>query len=153
MYSLDSSGLLDGMIRYYPPENFPGIWARIDEMIAASELKACEMVQVEMQRRDDEVLAWMQARPALILHLDEGRQRIVRDLLRDYPRLVDERRGRSGADPFVIAVAVQNRCPVITGEKPSGNLEKPRIPDVCRALGIETMTFLDLIRQKGWVFR
>lgn len=153
MYSIDTSAILDGMRRHYPPDTFPGLWDRVSELVAAGGIKACEMVQVELEKRDDEALAWVKGHPDLISPLDEARQLVVRDILRQFPRLVDTRRGRSGADPFVISVAVQYQCPVITGEVRTGNLESPRIPDVCDALGLEWISFLEFIRRQGWVFR
>ena len=38
-------------------------------------------------------------------------------------------------------------------EHRSGSLERPKIPDVCSAIGVESMSLLDLIRREGWVFR
>jgi len=54
------------------------------------------------------------------------------------------------ADSFVIAVARMRGLAVVTGEKLTGNLEKPNIPDVCEALGIRWMGLLDMFRQQGW---
>lgn len=153
MYSIDTSGFLDGMRRYYPPATFPGIWARMEDLAEAGHLKLCEMVKGELAKRDDEALRWVEARREMVLPLDDDRQRIVKDLLRTYPRLVDTRKGRSGADPFVIAVAVKFKCPVVTGEPFTGNMVKPRIPDVCQEMGIPYLSFLQLIQREGWVFK
>lgn len=152
MYSLDTSGFLDGIKRYYPPDTFPGVWTRMEGLVADRRVKACEMVKAEIAKRDDDALAWMEEHPDIVLPLDEERQRIVRDLLRNYPRLVDTRRGRSGADPFAISVAVKFNCPVITGEPRTGNMESPKIPDVCAAMGLEAISFLELIKRERWVF-
>jgi hypothetical protein len=53
----------------------------------------------------------------------------------------------------VIALARVNSCAVLTNEKPSVTLAKPRIPDVCQAYGIRTLNLLELIREKRWIFR
>jgi hypothetical protein len=63
----------------------------------------------------------------------------VIEILRDHKKLVDTRKNRSGADPFVIALAKVEGCNVITGEKPTNRLERPHIPDVCR----ETLNWYD----------
>jgi len=153
MYSIDTSGFLDGMKRHYPPDAFPGVWDKMSELAAAGNLKICEMVKVEFEKRDDEAQKWFEERPDTIIALDEKRQGIVRDLLAKYPRLVDTKKGRSGADPFVIALALSSGCPVITGEVPSGNIDKPKIPDVCAAVGVPTLSFLQLIQRERWVFK
>jgi hypothetical protein len=48
----------------------------------------------------------------------------------------DTHKGRSQADPFVIATAVclGADAVVVTGEKRRGNLAIPKIPDVCDAI-------------------
>lgn len=42
--------------------------------------------------------------------------------------LVDK---KNSADPFVIALAKQEHCKVVTEEVPSRNSKSPKIPDVC----------------------
>ncbi len=84
--------------------------------------------------------------------LDEEIQLIAMELLAEHPRLVDTHRGRSQADPFVIATAVKLGAVVVTGEKRRGNLTIPKIPDVCEAMGIPCMTFLEMLRSFAWRF-
>ncbi|MHB8204852.1 MAG: DUF4411 family protein [Desulfomonilaceae bacterium] len=32
-YSVNTSALLDGWLRYYPPDVFPPVWEKLDELI------------------------------------------------------------------------------------------------------------------------
>ena len=105
------------------------------------------------RRRKDEAHEWAQAQDGFFVPMDDEIQDAVSALLAEYPRLLDTRRGRSGADPFVIALAKVRGCAVVTGEHRSGSLKRPKIPDVCLAIGGESMSLLDLIRREGWVFR
>jgi hypothetical protein len=41
---------------------------------------------------------------------------------------------------------------VVTGEMLTGNLDKPRIPDVCRAKNIRCINFLEMIRELKLTF-
>lgn len=68
-----------------------------------------------------------------------------------YPRLVDTVKGRSGADPFVIALAASGEpvMAVVTEETPG----KQRIPDVCASERIPCMGLADLIERENWSFR
>jgi hypothetical protein len=68
-----------------------------------------------------------------------------------YPRLVDTSKGRSGADPFVIALAAAANpiMTVVTEEHPG----KTKIPDVCKKEGIKFCNLADLIEQEGWKFK
>ena len=74
------------------------------------------------------------------------------EILLSHDKLLDTRRGRSAADPFVIALAKVHRCTVVTGERPTGTPNRPNIPDVCSDLGIRCIGMLELYREQGWRF-
>ena len=57
-YCIDTSGLLDGRSRYYPPQVFPCLWDRIDSIIDSGELVASEEVYHEVQQIQDELAEW-----------------------------------------------------------------------------------------------
>jgi hypothetical protein len=152
-YSLDTSALLDGWRRYYPPDVFPGLWSRLDGLIEAGDLRATEEVLFELERKDDDVFAWARERETrLFVPVDAEIQPLVSEILRDFGKLVDTRSHRSAADPFVIALALQHRCTVVTGERPTNRPSRPNIPDVCRGLGIRYLSLLDLVRAESWTF-
>src|SRR4051812_49072290 len=131
-YCVDTSGWLDGWQRQYPPDVFPTLWTKIDALVQSGEIISSEEVYLELERKSDELHEWIKARKQMLVALDEPIQVRASALLAEYPRLVDTLRGRSKADPFVIATAMERNAIVVTGEVISGNLEKPRIPDVCR---------------------
>lgn len=85
-----------------------------------------------------------------MVDLDTTIQHGVTAILATHPRLVDWRKNRSSGDPFVIALAQARGLSVVTGEKPSGVLAKPNIPDVCAALKIPWMNVLSMFRHEGW---
>jgi len=60
--------------------------------------------------------------------------------------------GRNAADPFVIGLARVHGATVVSKETPSGNLDKPRIPDVCEALGVDCLNIIGFVRQQDWSF-
>jgi len=151
-YSIDTSALLDGWVRYYPPDTFSSLWGRLEELIADGELQATEEVLHELAKKSDEVHKWALDQDGLFLELDEGIQVLVAEILYDHPKLVDTRANRSAADPFVIALARYNSCAVVTGERLTGSLDRPNIPDVCQSLDIECIDLLTVIRQQGWTF-
>ena len=85
---------------------------------------------------------------AAVLEIDDDTQNAVARIMRDHPKLVDTTKGRSGADPFVIALAttVNPMMTVVTEEAPG----KSRIPDVCTAQGIKYCGVADLIEKEDW---
>lgn len=151
-YSVDTSALLDGWVRYYPPDVFPGVWGRLEELVRRGHLRATEEVLVELEKKQDEVFAWARRQSEMFIAIDEPIQPHVRVILRDFPKLLDTRTNRSGCDPFVIALARQNGWTVVTGERRTGRPDRPNIPDVCEALGLPCFSLLELIRREGWTF-
>ena len=151
-YSVDTSGWLDGWQRHYPPDVFPSLWTKLDGLIASGEIISSEEVYVELKRKDDELHHWIQARKQMLVPLDEAIQLQAAALLGEFPRLVDTLRGRSKADPFVIATAIVRGAVVVTGEPLTGKLDKPRIPDVCQVRKIKCISFLEMIRELKLTF-
>ncbi len=152
IYCVDTSAWLDGWARDYPQDVFPSLWEKLAECIAAETVKCSEEVYVELSKKDDDLHDWLKARKQVVVPIDEVIQRTVSQLLAEHPRLVDTHRNRSQADPFVIATAEALAAVVVTGEKPRGKLDIPKIPDVCQARGIRCMTFLEMLRELGWKF-
>ena len=147
-YSIDSSGILD-LFRYYPADVFPTIWTQM-EAAAGSVIFAIDEVYRELEKKDDDAFQWLKARRTMVVDLDVPTQQSVSEILAGHPRLVDTRKSRSSGDPFVIAFARTRHLTVVTGERPSGVLAKPNIPDVCIALGIPWMNVLSMFRREGW---
>jgi hypothetical protein len=86
----------------------------------------------------------------MFVEIDEDTQNHVTRIMRNHPRLVDTVKGRSGADPFVIALAATtNPSMVVVTEEFAG---KTRIPDVCLAERIDCCRLPDLIEREDWKF-
>ena len=149
-YCFDTSIFINAWQRDYPPDVFPTIWNNIEELIADWRVVTPEEVRVELKRKDDEVLKWALERSHMFIPIDASIQLAVTDILRCYPRLIDTRKSRSGADPFVVALAQIRHLTVVTYEDKTGNMNKPRIPDVCDALNIKQLRFVDLARREHW---
>jgi hypothetical protein len=148
-YSLDSSGILD-LFRYYPPDVFPTIWTQMEAAASGGIVFAVDEVYRELERKDDTAFRWLKARRSMIVAIDTEIQKRVAAILAAHPRLIDTRKNRSSGDPFVIGLAQARRLSVVTGERASGVIAKPNIPDVCTALGIECMNVLSMFRNEGW---
>lgn len=150
-YCIDTSSLIAAWQERYPIENFPRFWDKVDALIAEGRLISPVEVLNETKKRSDELHAWLKARPAMFRELDDAVQIEAAQVLAQFPRLVGERKLRTSADPFVIALARVEGWQLVTDEKPTGSLNRPNIPDVCGALGMASMGVLDLIRAEKWV--
>jgi hypothetical protein len=148
-YSIDSSGVLD-LFRYYPPDVFPTIWTQLEGAATGGNIFAIDEVYRELEKKDDVAFQWLKARPVMIVAIDTEIQKRVTTILGVHPRLVDTRRNRSSGDPFVIALAQARNMSVVTGERASGVITKPNIPDVCAVLKIPCINVLTMFRNEGW---
>jgi hypothetical protein len=113
-------------------------------------VKSSDEVLRELSKKDDGAHDWIKAHAEMVIALDNEIERHVQEIMSRYPRLVDSKKGRSGGDPFVIAVARVKNLTVITGENATGNIAIPRIPDVCDDLGIRWLRMLDFFREQKW---
>ena len=104
----------------------------------------------DLERKDDDVYKWVRQREAMVVPIDAEVQSHVVEIMSKYGQLVDTKKNRSGSDPWVIALARARGLTVVTGEKATGNLKKPKIPDVCRDLGVPCLEIVDFFRKQGW---
>jgi Domain of unknown function (DUF4411) len=148
-YSIDSSGILD-LFRIYPPDVFPTIWIQMESAAKDGIVFAVDEVYRELEKKDDAAFQWLKARRVMIVAIDTEIQKRVAAILAAHPRLIDTRKNRSSGDPFVIGLAQARGLSVVTGERASGVIAKPNIPDVCTALGIEWINVLSMFRSEGW---
>jgi hypothetical protein len=149
-YSIDTSAFLDAWTRHYPIDVFPRVWELMDSATKNGMIVASDEVLRELEKKDDGAHGWVKAHPEMIVGLDAEVEMHVREIMTRYPRLVDSKKGRSGGDPFVIAVARSKKLAVITGENPTGRIAVPRIPDVCHDLNIEWLRILEFFRRQKW---
>lgn len=153
-FSFDSSSLIHAWNRAYRPTNFPSFWKLLEEAINAGVVVASVEVLNELSKKDDAVFEWCKRMSAqLCVDIDDEQQEHLQHVMGTYPRLVDTVKGRSGGDPFVIALArIRQGEIVVVSEEDFGRRESPRIPDVCRAEGIRCYKLADFIEDRGWRF-
>jgi hypothetical protein len=123
---------------------------QMDAAALGGTILAVDEVFRELEKKDDVAFQWLKARRGMVVALDTEIQQRVAAILSVHPRLIDTRRNRSSGDPFVIALAQARGGSVVTGEKPSGVIAKPNIPDVCAVLKIPCMNVLTMFRNEGW---
>jgi hypothetical protein len=81
-YSLDTSGLLDGWVRYYAPEVFPSLWKQMEAAVADGTIVAVQDVLLELERQDDDVFAWAK-RHVTFVALEDEIQASATEILRE----------------------------------------------------------------------
>lgn len=84
--------------------------------------------------------------------LDEEVLAATKEILAVHKKLIGVGKGRNGADPFVIALALVRDGTVVTEEHPTGRIDKPKIPDVCNALGVPCTNLGGFASGQEWRF-
>ena len=117
--------------------------------MAEGRLRSVDEVKIELDAQDDYVAEWAGKNEQMFVPLEEDIQIAARNLLADHPTLVDLRKRKGSADPFLIGAAQSRGGVVVTEEKPSGGPGRVKIPNVCDALNIECVPLLELIKREG----
>ncbi len=151
-FVIDTSSLIR-LSRENPRPRYPKIWDRVEELIEKGLLRAPREVRLELERGDDELTEWAEARFDLFVDPDKAQTRCLEEILRRFPALVDPDRTSPFADPWVVALALhwnaeESDAPedswiVVAEEQPRGT-GSTKIPDICAAFGIECINLIGL---------
>ena len=89
----------------------------------------------------------------LVVDIDENIQaHVARIMKAKYPQLVDTVKGRSGSDPFVIALAASTN-PTMTVVTEEFSWQECKIPTFATAEKIDYCGLADLIERENWNFK
>ena len=150
-YSIDTSALLEGFVRRYPPDVVPGLWdEKLVQLIQSARLVAAYDVLEDLGKRDDDIYAWAKAHDEMFVDIDQYEAELTQ-IMAEYPRLVDTKKGKSGSDPMVIALAASQGLTVVS-EEIGGSQKSPKIQYVCNQMDLRHINLLTLIREQGWTF-
>lgn len=154
MYCIDTSALIHGWRRDYPPDVFQSLWDHLDRLAKQGRLFSSIEVLIELERGGDDIFRWAKDRESIFCEADEEVQKVLGTIVDNFPSFVpaDSPDG-VWADAYVIAFAAAKNWTVVTGEKPVGpGAKRLKIPNVCQAMGVNCIDFLQLIRKEGWRF-
>lgn len=71
-YSIDTSALLEGFVRRYPPDVVPSLWnEKFDRLIESGHLVAACDVLEDLGKRDDDIYAWAKEREQMFVDIDK----------------------------------------------------------------------------------
>ena len=129
---------------------FTPLWEKIETMFKDGIIISSEEVIEEIERGNDSLIDWVKIRKNFFYKSDEPLQQNVREILQRFGALVTKPKKPSGADPFVIALARQMNCTVVTEEKRDGNDINPKIPFICDYYNIQCIKFVDFLRDNDF---
>jgi len=145
-YILDTCSFSELKYRYCE-DVFQSVWVKIFEKIEEGLIISCEEVYEELLTQDDEFISKLSEHKDLFVKLDSNVEKEVTQILSEHPKILDIKKKKSGADPFLIATAKAYTCTVVTEERYSNSPNIEKIPDVCSAYQIKCITFLDMLRE------
>lgn len=150
-FSFDTSALINGRRAIFKPPMFEPIWDAIAQMIVNGQVLAVDEVKRELKRKDDDVSVWARDKRGLFVPLAHDIQQATKEVLSACPRLMAQHgANRNSADPFVVGLALARGGTVVTQETPGNSDRRPRIPDACKAVGIECRTLPEFVSEQGW---
>jgi hypothetical protein len=147
-YMVDACSFTE-LRRVYPKVNFPGVWELIEGLVVEGRLNSVEDVFFELDAQDDEVSVWARSHRDIFLPLTEEIQQKAREILSSHPTLVDLKKRKSSADPFLIAAALLRGATVVTQEKRSGGPPAVKIPDVCASFNVRCIPLLTMLQAEN----
>ena len=150
-YVFDSNIFMD-LQRRQPLDLYPSVWEKVGALMKDGTIISSHEVFEEILAGSDELVLWAKQREDYFLPSTETVQRIVREILKEHRGLVEGGKKKNNADPFVIAIAKEYNCIVVTSETPNGSREAPKIPDVCNALSIGYLDFVGFQRAMKLTF-
>jgi predicted nucleic acid-binding protein len=145
VYCLDTSALINPWRRMWPPDLAPRYWEDVSALALTGRVVLSEEVREELLHKDDELASWAKANIQAWHTLTAEIQDSVRQIMRNWGRLVDHRKNRGSADPFVIATAKVLGAIVVTDEGP-GDEKNVRIPYVCSQIDVRCVGLLEFVR-------
>lgn len=159
VYIIDSSSLIE-LNRHNAMDVYVTVWKNISKLISNKRLVAPKEVLKEISDSDDVLAKWAKEQKKLFVEPNDRQIRIVQDILKKYPSLVNVD-AKHSADPWVIALAIEmSNDPqqklfevkriVVTEEKLRG--KRVRIPYVCQEKEIESIDIVEMFRTEGWKF-
>lgn len=145
-YIIDTCSFSELKYRY-SEDVFEGIWKQVLDEIEKGTIMSCEEVYEELKKQDDDFFERFSKYKYMFIDINDEIQEELIIILKEHENILDLKKKKSGADPFVIATAKVYNCTVVTEEKRSNSTKIEKIPDVCNAYGIKCITFLDMLRE------
>jgi hypothetical protein len=147
---------MDWQGRYFPPDVFPGLVDRVEDLITTGRFISPALVKEEVAAvGTTDLIAWTENHAGIFVQTASilAEAQVIQN---QFAGLLDPRAEYEEADAYVIALARIRGGIVVTQETPAAEKRNPKrahfIPDVCRELGISCISLLGLMRREGWKF-
>lgn len=156
-YCLDANVLIQAWQNYYSPKFCPTYWDVLNELGHAGIIFLPENVFEEITRTDDDLAKWLQVSKIEKKSIDEKVTSCLQEIYAKDPIhkfLVDNKKNRSLADPWVIAHAMTENACVVTkeGKVTAANAKNIKIPNVCENMNVRWINDSEFVAELGIEF-
>jgi hypothetical protein len=145
-YVFDSN-IFIGLQRRQPMDIYPSVWEKISDLMKNGIVISSREVFDELSASGDELTKWAKARQDSFLPTTTDIQLRARKILAEHRELVEGGKKKNNADPFVIALAQERGCAVVTDEAMSNSLSAPKIPNICVIYNIRQIDLVAFLRE------
>lgn len=150
-YCLDANVLIEAWQKYYSPMFCPDYWAVLSDLGSKGRIFIPETVNNEIVRTEDDLAKWLKNSKIPVLKIEQEVTNCIRSIFNANPAhqgLVDNIKGRSLADPWVIAHAIVENAIVVTKEEKvtALNAKRIKIPNVCENMGVRWINDFEFIK-------
>lgn len=149
-YCLDANVLIQAWQKYYSMDLCPSYWDFLNDLGEAKRIFVPQHVRDEITQTEDDLAKWLKASKIPVYNVDGPVTMALRKMYAANPAhqtLVA--RGRSLADPWVIATAMSSGACVVTKEEmiTAQNSTKVKIPNVCKNMNVKCIDDFQFLRE------
>jgi hypothetical protein len=163
IYCLDANVLIQAWQKYYAQELCPDYWDILNTLGMQGRIFIPEEVKNEIvviddkEKIEDDLSKWLKRSSIPVHKTTEDVIKCWQTILKANPLhklLVDNIRGRSLADPWVVSHALNNRATVVIKEsyETAMNTKRIKIPNVCDNMGIRWIDDFTFVKELGLKF-
>lgn len=151
-YCLDANVLIEAWQKYYSPSFCPDYWDVLISLGNSGAIFVAEQVYDEIVTTEDDLSEWLKKSRIPVRKTNSSVITCLKQIYSSNPlhqQLVDNKKGRSLADPWVIAHAMNEQAIVVTKEEKvtAANSTKIKIPNVCDNLDVRWINDFDFIKR------
>jgi predicted nucleic acid-binding protein len=151
-YCLDANVLIQAWQKYYSPKICPDYWDILNSLGKQGQIFIAEEVKDEIVKSEDELAKWLKKSSIPVHKPDEKVIACWQKILQADPLhkfLVDNIKGRSLADPWVISHAMKMNATLVTKENKETalNTKRIKIPNVCDNMGVRWINDFEFVQE------
>ncbi|NHZ84750.1 MAG: DUF4411 family protein [Planctomycetia bacterium] len=151
-YCLDSNVLIQAWQKYYSPKYCQSYWDVLNDLGNQRIIFIPEMVYEEITRTDDDLSEWLKSSMIEVKTIDTEVTKCLKNIYSadlNHKHMVDSKKGRSLADPWVIAHAMKEQAIVVTKEEKitAINSNKIKIPNVCDKMNVRWINDFEFVAE------